>query len=98
MIDALADGTVVLDAGADWTRARAQLMALPGVGPWTAEMIAMRGLGDPDAFPATDMGVVKGARAMGIAGDVASYAHAWRPWRSYAVQYLWSVEEKRASE
>ena len=53
----------MLDPGADWNRARAQLLALPGIGPWTAEMIAMRGLGDPDAFPASDMGVVKGGGA-----------------------------------
>jgi AraC family transcriptional regulator of adaptative response / DNA-3-methyladenine glycosylase II len=91
LIAALGDGSIVLDAGADWQRAREQLLALPGVGPWTAEMIAMRALGDPDAFPATDMGVVKAARAIGIDGDVASYAHAWRPWRSYAVQYMWSM-------
>ena len=57
LIAALADGDVVLDAGCDWNRARAQLLALPGIGPWTAEVIAMRGLGDPDAFPVTDLGV-----------------------------------------
>ncbi len=95
VIAALADGSVVLDAGADWTRARAQLLALPGVGPWTAEMIAMRGLGDPDAFPATDIGVLAGARAAGLAGDVAAYAHDhWRPWRAYAVHYLWAANMK----
>ncbi len=44
------------DAGCDWNRAREQLLALPGIGPWTAEVIAMRGLGDPDAFPASDLG------------------------------------------
>ena len=73
---------------------REQLVALPGIGPWTAEMIAMRALGDPDAFPSTDMGVVKAARGLGIDGDLAAHAHAWRPWRSYAVQYLWSYDEK----
>ena len=99
LVHALADGSVVLDPGADWAQARAQLLALPGIGPWTAELIAMRALGDPDAFPATDLGVIKGARAVGIAGDVAAHAHeAWRPWRSYAVQYLWSVDEKRVTE
>ena len=57
LVGALADGDVLLDAGCDWNRARRQLLALPGIGPWTAEVIAMRGLGDPDAFPATDLGV-----------------------------------------
>ena len=56
-------------------------------------MIAMRALGDPDAFPATDMGVVKGARAIGVVGDVAQYAHRWRPWRSYVTQYLWATSD-----
>ena len=58
LVRALADGDVVLDPGCDWNRAREQLLALPGIGPWTAEVIAMRGLGDPDAFPVTDLGVL----------------------------------------
>lgn len=57
LIRALADGDVVLDPGCDWNPAREQLLALPGIGPWTAEVIAMRGLGDPDAFPVSDLGV-----------------------------------------
>ena len=57
---------MVLDAGCDWNRAREQLLALPGIGPWTAEMIAMRGLGDPDAFPATDLGVGRPPRNSGF--------------------------------
>ena len=54
---ALADGDVDLDPGTDRVRARTQLLALPGIGPWTVEVIAMRGLGDPDAFLPTDVGV-----------------------------------------
>lgn len=95
VIDALAAGKVVLDTGADWSRARAELVALPGIGPWSAEMIAMRGLGDPDAFPATDIGVINAARAAGLTVDLAAYAHHhWRPWRSYAVHYLWAANMK----
>ncbi|MEY2399437.1 MAG: AraC family transcriptional regulator [Actinomycetota bacterium] len=95
LIAALRDGRVVLDAGADFAQARAQLVALPGIGPWSAEMIAMRGLGDPDAFPATDIGVTNAASAAGLSRDVASYAHEhWRPWRSYAVHYLWAANMK----
>ncbi|MDO8186260.1 AlkA N-terminal domain-containing protein [Conexibacter sp. JD483] len=54
---ALADGAIQLDPGADREQTRADLLALPGIGPWTAEYVAMRALGDPDAFPATDLGI-----------------------------------------
>ena len=81
-----------LGPGADWAQARAQLAALPGVGPWTVEGIAMRALGDPDAFPVTDLGVVAGARALGIpAAELTGRATGWTPWRAYAAQHLWSV-------
>ena len=63
---ALADGDVDLDAGADRERARVDLLALPGIGPWTVETVAMRGLGDPDAFLATDLGV-RAAGGLGAA-------------------------------
>ncbi len=90
---ALADGAVDLDAGADRERARADLLALPGIGPWTVETIAMRALGDPDAFLPTDLGVVVLARQLGLPGGPALVEHAerWRPWRAYAVQHLWAV-------
>jgi AraC family transcriptional regulator of adaptative response / DNA-3-methyladenine glycosylase II len=57
-------------------------------------VIAMRALGDPDAFPAADLGVRRAAEALGLpAAPIALTAHAerWRPWRAYAVQYLWSA-------
>jgi AraC family transcriptional regulator, regulatory protein of adaptative response / DNA-3-methyladenine glycosylase II len=91
---ALADGSIDLGAGCDWQRARAQLSALPGVGPWTVETIAMRGLGDPDSFPPADLGVRAAAKELGLPPTPAaltSRAAAWRPWRSYAVQYLWAT-------
>ena len=94
LVGALADGDVVLDAGCDWNRARQQLLALPGIGPWTAEVIAMRGLGDPDAFPATDLGVLLAARAGRSARGCPRPHRAqrrWRPWRSYAAQHLWTA-------
>jgi AraC family transcriptional regulator of adaptative response / DNA-3-methyladenine glycosylase II len=89
---ALADGDIVLDVGCDWAEARRQLAALPGVGPWTVETIAMRALGDPDAFAAGDLGVRVAARQLGLpsgAAGLTARAAAWRPWRAYAVQYLW---------
>jgi AraC family transcriptional regulator of adaptative response / DNA-3-methyladenine glycosylase II len=94
LIAALACGDVDLGAGNDWARARAQLAALPGLGPWTVEVIAMRALGDPDAFPAADLGVRVAARELGLPATPAAltrHAAAWRPWRAYAVQYLWAT-------
>ena len=96
MAHALATGRVDLTVGADWHEARARLAAVPGVGPWTIETIAMRALGDPDAFPAGDLGVRTSARQAGLPeGQTAltARAAAWRPWRSYAVQYLWATGE-----
>jgi len=94
LVGALAGGLIELDAGADRERARHQLAGLGGIGPWTLEMISMRVLGDPDAFPATDMGVVKGAAALGLPTTLATLtarSRRWQPWRSYAVQYLWAT-------
>jgi AraC family transcriptional regulator of adaptative response / DNA-3-methyladenine glycosylase II len=89
---ALAAGDVDLDPGADRGRARAQLAVLKGIGPWTVETIAMRALGDPDAFLATDLGVVQLAATLGLTGrDLISHAERWRPWRAYAVQHLWAL-------
>ncbi len=90
---ALADGTVDLDPGVDRARARAALLALPGIGPWTVETIAMRAFGDPDAFLPTDLGVVVCAQQLGLAKGAPLLAHAerWAPYRAYAVQHLWAV-------
>jgi len=94
LVAALAADEIDLSAGADWNVARTQLAALPGFGPWTIETIAMRALGDPDAFIPTDLGVRLAARAVGLPGTPAAltrHAAAWRPWRAYAVQYLWAT-------
>lgn len=94
LVAGLADGTVVLGAGCDWDRARHALLELPGVGAWTAEVIAMRGLGDPDAFPVTDLGVQVAARQLGLPDQpkaLSRHAARWRPWRSYATQHLWTA-------
>jgi AraC family transcriptional regulator, regulatory protein of adaptative response / DNA-3-methyladenine glycosylase II len=94
LVDALRSERLSLDPGCDRVEALAVLSDLPGFGPWTRQVIAMRALGDPDAFPAADLGVRRGAEALGLpASPVALTAHAerWRPWRAYAVQYLWSL-------
>ncbi|MHB8464704.1 MAG: DNA-3-methyladenine glycosylase 2 family protein [Acidimicrobiales bacterium] len=91
----LVDGRLCLDAGADWGQAGAALAALPGIGPWTASVIAMRALGDPDAFPRDDLGVVRGASLLGLpsGGALSLRAERWRPWRSYATQYIWGATD-----
>ena len=90
---ALADGTVVLDPSCDHERARRDLRALPGVGPWTVEVVALRALGDPDAFPASDLGVLLAARSLGLGQgrELLVRARRWAPYRAYAVQHLWAV-------
>ena len=73
---------------------RRSLVALPGIGPWTAEYVAMRALRDPDAFMPTDLGIRRGAAARGLPEDPAgltAHAEAWRPWRSYAMAHLWAL-------
>lgn len=91
---AVSRGSLDLGGATSRGEVRSQLDALPGVGPWTREVIALRGLGDPDAFPATDLGVRAGAAALGLPVDpqrLGARAEAWRPWRGYAVQVLWAA-------
>ena len=90
---ALAGGSLDLSPAADPQLARAEMLELPGVGPWTAEYVAMRALGDPDAFLATDLGVRRALERLGADGSPAGAldrAEAWRPWRAYAQQHLWA--------
>jgi AraC family transcriptional regulator, regulatory protein of adaptative response / DNA-3-methyladenine glycosylase II len=109
---ALAAGELSLDPGAERDRAEAQLLAMPGIGPWTAAYIRMRALSDPDAFLPADVGVLAALDAVGGFGGfgqagtgraararaAAELAERWRPWRSYAVQHLWAyLEEKSQS-
>lgn len=89
---ALASGLLDLGPGGDRDAARVGLAALPGIGPWTVEMIALRALGDPDAFPATDLGVRRAAERLGEP-RVTERSQRWRPWRAYATQYLWAVDD-----
>jgi AraC family transcriptional regulator, regulatory protein of adaptative response / DNA-3-methyladenine glycosylase II len=91
---ALASGRIALHPGADRDEATARLLALPGIGPWTASYIRMRALSDPDAFLPTDGGVLRAIKRLGV--DIAS-ADAWRPWRSYAVHHLWATLESPTS-
>ncbi|MYR00112.1 AlkA N-terminal domain-containing protein, partial [Streptomyces sp. SID6139] len=95
LVGQLADGTLHLGVESDWAEARARLLALPGFGPWTVDVIAMRAFGDPDAFLPTDLGIRRAAAELGLPSTPAALiarAEAWRPWRAYAVQYLWATD------
>jgi AraC family transcriptional regulator of adaptative response / DNA-3-methyladenine glycosylase II len=83
----LAAGGLHLEPGADPVEARARLLALPGIGPWTAEYVAMRALGDPDAWLPTDIGVRNALARLGAGREAAE---AWRPFRAHAVVHLWA--------
>ena len=90
----VAEGRIELQPTAALTSTLDALRALPGIGEWTLQLIAMRVLAWPDAFAATDIGVLN---ALGTrdAAAAQSRAEAWRPWRAYAVMGLWqSLEDK----
>ncbi len=94
LAEAVDSGGIVIDPGADPLELRRSLVALAGIGPWTAEYVAMRALRDPDAFMPTDLGIRRAARAIGLPDDPAQLVAAsegWRPWRSYAMAHLWAL-------
>ncbi|MFK7920174.1 MAG: AlkA N-terminal domain-containing protein [Ilumatobacter sp.] len=84
---AIGDGAVTLDVGGDPNEVRTELLSLKGIGPWTADYVAMRGLGDPDIFLGTDLVAVHALDALGLTRDAS---HRWAPWRSYALHHLWA--------
>jgi AraC family transcriptional regulator, regulatory protein of adaptative response / DNA-3-methyladenine glycosylase II len=89
---ALASGDLRLDRSADRADVRARLLAVPGIGPWTADYVAMRALGDPDVFLPTDVGVRRALGALGEdPGSADDLGRRWRPWRSYGLMHLWAT-------
>jgi len=90
--EVIAAGDLPLDPATPVAELRTRLLALPGVGPWTAEYLAMRALGHPDAFPATDLVLAQSAVAHGIS---PSPRPSWAPWRSYAALHLWRARPAR---
>jgi AraC family transcriptional regulator of adaptative response / DNA-3-methyladenine glycosylase II len=74
----------------------ARLRAVKGIGDWTAHYIAMRACGEPDAFPASDVGLLRGAALLfgrrPSPRELLARAEAWRPWRAYAAQHLWAAD------
>jgi AraC family transcriptional regulator of adaptative response / DNA-3-methyladenine glycosylase II len=94
LAELVAEGGLDLSGDADPAATRATLLGIPGVGPWTVEYVAMRGLRDPDAFPANDLGVRKGFQALGLDSTppaIRERAERWRPWRGYAAMHLWAA-------
>jgi AraC family transcriptional regulator of adaptative response / DNA-3-methyladenine glycosylase II len=86
-------GSISLDPGSSRDEVGRQLVGLRGIGPWTASYVAMRALGDPDAFLPTDLGIRQAVRKLGHADDrrsMVALAERWRPWRAYATQHLWA--------
>jgi AraC family transcriptional regulator of adaptative response / DNA-3-methyladenine glycosylase II len=83
-------GGLDLDRGVDRAAVSDALVALPGIGAWTAAYVAMRALGDPDAFLPTDLGVRRAIERLAPGADPAAVAESWRPWRSYALMQLWT--------
>src|SRR5438477_11110701 len=91
---AVAGGTLTLDPGADRADTYNKLLALPGIGEWTAGYIVMRALGDPDTFLPSDLGIRKAGARLGLGSNaraISEHAAAWRPWRTYATHQLWAT-------
>jgi AraC family transcriptional regulator of adaptative response / DNA-3-methyladenine glycosylase II len=86
---ALACGDIALDPGADREEAGRALLAVPGIGPWTAALVGLRGLADPDVWLPGDLALRRSLAALGSSDTEA--ANRWRPWRSYAVMHLWAL-------
>ncbi len=93
---AVAGGDVRLDRSVGLDDLVASLIAVPGLGPWTAHYVALR-LGEPDAFPATDLGVRRALRARGC-GPAEAVAEGWRPWRALATAQLWALGRAQTPE
>ena len=92
LAEALAGGALTLDVGADAEARRWSLRTIPGIGAWTADYIAVRGLGHPDVMLSGDLGVQRALARLGLASSPAAIEHLtipWRPWRSYAMLHLW---------
>ena len=90
--EALAAGSLTIDVGESREDLEQRLLALPGIGPWTAGYIALRVLGSPDILLTGDLALRQGAARLGLPSEaraLAAYGARWAPWRSYAGMHLW---------
>jgi AraC family transcriptional regulator of adaptative response / DNA-3-methyladenine glycosylase II len=87
---AVRDGKIKFEGVVDSDAFLNRLCEIPGIGKWTAQYIAMRALGEPDAFPSSDLGLLR-AMSLENSRELENRAEAWRPWRAYAAMYLWKI-------
>jgi len=94
---AVVNGDLDFDLAQDPEEFRAALVSIKGIGSWTAEYVAMRALKDPDAFPETDLGLLRAFDGPGRErlrpAELLARAQAWRPWRAYAALLIWGSEK-----
>jgi 3-methyladenine DNA glycosylase/8-oxoguanine DNA glycosylase len=90
---AVSDGQISFEGIVDSEAFLARLCEIPGIGKWTAQYVAMRALGEPDAFPSGDLGLLR-ALKLRSSRELEQRAETWRPWRAYAAMYLWSIAGK----
>jgi 3-methyladenine DNA glycosylase/8-oxoguanine DNA glycosylase len=90
---AVCDGKVRFDGLMNFEECSEQLQAIPGIGNWTVQYIAMRAFGEPNAIPSGDLGLL---RRLGLksAKELERRAEAWKPWRAYAAIYLWQCSSR----
>jgi AraC family transcriptional regulator of adaptative response / DNA-3-methyladenine glycosylase II len=93
---AVCDGRISFDGVVDSDVFLSRLCEIPGIGKWTAQYVAMRALGEPDAFPSGDLGLLR-AMALESPRDLERHSEAWRPWRAYAAMYLWRIASQHAA-
>jgi AraC family transcriptional regulator, regulatory protein of adaptative response / DNA-3-methyladenine glycosylase II len=91
LAQAVRDGKIAFSGVANVSEFLQQFRELPGIGEWTAEYVAMRALNEPDAFPASDLGLLR-ASGLHDPRKLQARAEAWRPWRAYAAMYLWQAQ------
>jgi AraC family transcriptional regulator, regulatory protein of adaptative response / DNA-3-methyladenine glycosylase II len=91
---AVCDGEISFDGIVDSDTFLARLCEIPGIGKWTAQYVAMRALGEPNAFPTGDLGLLR-ALALTSTRELERRSEAWRPWRAYATMYLWNIANQR---
>src|SRR5262249_33712979 len=94
---AVASGKIKFEGVVNSDQFLGRLCEVPGIGPWTAQYVAMRALGEPNAFPSSDLGLMH-ALALRSSHEVEKRAEPWRPWRAYAAMYLWRMGAKREVE
>jgi AraC family transcriptional regulator of adaptative response / DNA-3-methyladenine glycosylase II len=94
---AVCDGQISFEGIVDSDTFLARFQEIPGIGKWTAQYVAMRALGEPDAFPSGDLGLLR-ALSCGSSRELERRAEEWRPWRAYAAMYLWKIGGERRNQ